>query len=102
MHSVDKILRAGQRMLKNELGVFLNGTCQVGWRCRRAAVGVATKAKSTAPIPRGRDGRYRVSGNRKAPARRRCNASYKFGCDETGDAEAKRRRMLRSGEFWHY
>ena len=32
MHSVDKILRAGWEMLKNELGVFLNGTCQVGWR----------------------------------------------------------------------
>ena len=89
MHSVDKILRAGWEMLKNELGVFLNGTCQVGWRWRRAAVGVATKAKSKAAIPRRRDGRYRANGNRKAPARRRCNASCKFGCDETGDSRGE-------------
>jgi hypothetical protein len=89
MHSVDKILRAGWEMLKNELGVFLNGTCQVGWRWRRAAVAVAMTAKSKAAIPRRRDGRYRANGNRKAPARRRCNASCKFGCDETGDSRGE-------------
>lgn len=79
MHSVDKILRAGWEMLKNELGVFLNGTCQAGWRRRRAAVGVATKPKSKATAKRRRDAGVTHRVNSDAMKR--------------GTAEAKRRRI---------